>query len=101
MPAKLITIEVAYAQPEKQKILQLEIEPDTPVLQAVEKSGILQEFPEINLEEAKMGVFGKAIKHDSYVLQEGDRIEIYRPLLVDPKQSRKDRAAKAQATKPA
>ena len=101
MPAKLINVEVAYAQPEKQKILTVEIEPDTSVLQAVEKSGIMQEFPEINLDEVKMGVFGKAIKHESYVLQEGDRIEIYRPLLIDPKQSRKDRAAKAQASKPA
>lgn len=96
--AKHIEIEVAYALPEKQKILKTTIEEGTGLVAAVEQSGILDEFPNIDLKTAKYGIFGKAVRApDKEVLREGDRIEIYRPLLIDPKQARANRAAKAAA----
>lgn len=96
MMAEMIQVEVAYAKPEKQLILALEVEQGTTVFQAAEKSGIVQEFPEIDLENAKMGIFGKAVRNPKEdVLRAGDRVEIYRPLIIDPKQARANRAAKA------
>lgn len=97
--ADMIRVEVAYALPEKQKILTLQVEAGTTVLAAVQQSGIVNEFPGLNLDEAKYGIFGKATRTpETDVLREGDRVEIYRPLLIDPKQARANRAAKtAQA----
>ena len=71
----------------------------TTALQAAERSGLTETFDGIDLQAAKMGVFGKAVKPKDYKLREGDRVEIYRPLLVDPKKSRKERAAKSRARK--
>ena len=91
-----IQVEVAYATPEKQKILALEVEEGTTVYQAAEQSGIVNEFPEIVLADAKMGLFGKAVRNpQEEVLREMDRVEIYRPLIIDPKVARANRAAKA------
>lgn len=91
-----ITVEVAYATPEKQKILSFEVEEGTTVLEAAKQSGIDGEFPEINFEDAKMGIFGKAVrKPEEEVMREFDRVEIYRPLIIDPKAARANRAAKA------
>jgi putative ubiquitin-RnfH superfamily antitoxin RatB of RatAB toxin-antitoxin module len=94
-----ITVEVAYALPEQQKIIAFEVEEGTLAIDAARQSGIEKTFPEVDVESAKMGVFGKAIKPASYVMQAGDRIEIYRPLKSDPKASRKARAEKAKAAK--
>ena len=85
-------IEVAYATPAKQIILECEIDTGTSARDAVKNSGIDQHFPEIDLESCELGVFGKAIPAD-YELQNGDRIEIYRPLIADPKEVRRRRAA--------
>ena len=85
-------IEVAYATPQKQLILECVVESDTPVREAVKRSGINQHFPEIDLENCELGVFGKAVAAD-YELTDGDRIEIYRPLIADPKEIRRQRAA--------
>ena len=94
--ANLIKVEVAYATPHKQKILTLDVEEGTTVYQAAERSGIVDEFPEIILEEAKMGLFGKAVRNPKdEVLKPLDRVEIYRPLIIDPKVARANRAAKA------
>lgn len=94
--ADMIKVEVAYATPQKQKILALDVPQGTTVFQAAEMSGIVGEFPEINLEEAKMGLFGKAVRAPKdEVLKEMDRVEIYRPLIIDPKVARANRAAKA------
>lgn len=94
--ADMIKVEVAYATPQKQKILALDVPQGTTVYQAAEMSGIVDEFPEINLEEAKMGLFGKAVRAPKdEVLREMDRVEIYRPLIIDPKVARANRAAKA------
>ena len=93
-----INIEVAYALPDTQRIVKLSVEPGCNALEAARRSGLADQFG-IDLEQVKLGVFGKAIKPLQYVLSEGDRIEIYRPLLIDPKASRKERAQRAKAGK--
>lgn len=102
-----IEVEVAYARPDKQKIITLSVAPGTTASEAVSLSGITKEFPEIDLGTAKLGLFGKhfgtkGIKAaDEYVLQHWDRVEIYRPLIADPKEVRRRRAEKAKAEKQA
>ncbi|MGC8121766.1 RnfH family protein [Marinobacter sp. VGCF2001] len=88
-------VEVAYARPDKQQIVPLVVPPGSTALEAVKLSGITDIFPEIDLETVDMGVFGKVIKKpDDHVLREGDRVELYRPLKIDPKQARLNRAKK-------
>ncbi|WP_369601272.1 RnfH family protein [Hahella sp. SMD15-11] len=90
-----IRVEVAYALPEKQKVISLQVPAGTTAYEAVVRSGIREYFPEIDPSTAKMGIFGKAISNpDTHVLRDGDRVEIYRPLKVDPKQARMNRAKK-------
>ena len=100
--SKTIQVEIAYALPQKQRILKVEIPEDASAKDAVIKSGIVDEFPEIDPETAKLGVFGKLLR-GAVKLRAGDRIEIYRPLIADPKADRKKRASanaeKAKATK--
>lgn len=97
---KHILVEVAYARPERQVIIPLQVEPGCTALEAAKSSGIAVDFPEIDLAKAKMGIFGKLItKPDEVVLQEKDRVEIYRPLIADPKEVRRKRAEKAKAEK--
>jgi putative ubiquitin-RnfH superfamily antitoxin RatB of RatAB toxin-antitoxin module len=91
-------IEVAYATPNKQIILECEVDSGASPRQVVKISGIDQHFPEIDLENCELGVFGKAVAAN-YELSDGDRIEIYRPLLADPKEVRRQRAAKGLKTK--
>lgn len=91
-------IEVAYATPQKQIILECEVDSGTTPRQVVKISGIDQHFPEIDLENCDLGVFGKSVTAE-YELNDGDRIEIYRPLLADPKEVRRQRAAKGLKTK--
>lgn len=91
----LLAIEVAYALPEKQKILLLHLPAATSVRDAVLQSGMEQHFPGLDLQTAKLGIFGKQVmKPEEQQVREGDRIEIYRPLIADPKASRAARAAK-------
>lgn len=95
-----IKVEVAYALPHKQKLIELLVEPGTTAFQAAVKSGITQFFPGLELETANMGLFGQSFgtkglaKPKDYVLKPGDRVEIYRPLIADPKEARRKRAAK-------
>ena len=96
--AEKIRIEVTYALPGKQEILSLELPAGATVRQAIEHSGILRKYPEIDLEKNKIGVFAKLAKADS-VLRDRDRVEIYRPLIADPKEVRKQRAAEGKAMK--
>ncbi len=93
-----ILIEVAYALPSQQVILPVKIAEGANAAQAVEASGILQKFPEIDLSQNKLGIFGKLVKSDT-VLRERDRVEIYRPLIADPKEVRRQRAAEGKAMK--
>ena len=91
----LLNIEVAYALPERQTVLSLRVAPGTSVLAAIEASGIVQKHPEIDLALNKFGVYSRPVKGREPV-QDGDRIEIYRPLIADPKEMRKKRAEKAK-----
>jgi len=93
---KTINVEVAYALPEKQAILPLQVKPGTTLLEAIRLSGILEQFPEIDLEQATFGIFSKLSPADT-VLRDKDRVEIYRPLIADPKESRRRRAEKKHA----
>jgi putative ubiquitin-RnfH superfamily antitoxin RatB of RatAB toxin-antitoxin module len=86
-------IEIAYATPHKQLILEHEVEAGSLAREAVRSCGIDQHFPEIDLEVCDIGVYGKAVA-DDYQLNDGDRIEIYRPLIADPKEVRRQRAAR-------
>ncbi len=98
MSNKTIEIKVAYAEPDEQRILVCQIKLGTQVREVLNQSGIGHVFPEIDLDSCDIGVFGKAIKAD-YELEEGDRIEIYRPLIADPKEIRRQRAAQGLKTK--
>lgn len=92
----MLDIEVAYALADKQKIVQLQVAEGTTVRQAALQSGLDRDFPGLDLAASPLGIFGKAIaKPDEQVLQSGDRVEIYRPLLADPKEVRKQRAERA------
>lgn len=93
--AKLFRVEVAYAKPDTQVIIPLEVETGTTLMEAVHLSGILEQFPEIDLTKNKLGMFGKLSKPD-HLLREHDRVEIYRQLIADPKESRRKRAAKKE-----
>lgn len=88
-------VEVAYARPDTQVILTVEVDETATVNEAIVMSGILEQFPDIDLEKNKVGIFGKLTRLDEK-LREKDRIEIYRPLIADPKASRKKRAAKKE-----
>lgn len=98
-------IEVAYALPDRQQIIALEVEENCTVLEAVQRSGIDRAFsavdgPEIDLANAQFGIFSHPIEQPAqHLLRDGDRIEIYRPLLIDPKEVRKQRADVKQQSK--
>lgn len=93
-----IAVEVAYARDDRQLIMQVKVPPGTTAHQAIEHSGILHTFPEINLAQNKVGIFGKLSKGD-VVLKPGDRVEIYRPLIADPKEVRRQREAEGKRMK--
>lgn len=90
-----ITVEVAYALPDRQALLTLSVSSAASVEQIIQQSGILQQFPQIDLRAQKVGVWSRPVKLDDNV-REGDRIEIYRPLIADPKDLRRRRAEKAK-----
>lgn len=90
-----IHVEVAYALEDRQSILALDVPEGTTALEAARRSGIAEKFEGIDLDNAKLGIFAKVVS-PSQVLREGDRVEIYRPLIADPKDVRKARAARAR-----
>jgi uncharacterized protein len=97
-----IAIEVAYALAERQKILRLQVPRGTTVREAVMFSAMDSYFAGLSLSDCALGIFGKAVSQaEERVVQEGERIEIYRPLLADPKEVRKLRAEKAAKAKAA
>ncbi len=89
-------VEVAYALPDKQSLIRLEIEDGSTLKEAIEASGILESFEQIDLTKNRVGIFSKFATLDT-VLREKDRVEIYRPLVADPKKARKERAAEVKA----
>lgn len=94
----LITIEVAYALPERQTVIVLQVIEGTTVAEAIRLSGILQKHPEIDLDRQSVGIFGKVCPADRK-LETGDRVEIYRPLRADPREARRTRVS-ARRSKP-
>lgn len=96
--AEQIKVEVVYALPDKQEILVLRLPAGSTVREAIDRSGILQKYPEIDPEKNKLGIFAKLTKPDA-VLRDRDRVEIYRPLIADPKEVRKQRAAEGKVMK--
>jgi len=93
-----ILIEVAYATPQRQLVLETWLDDSACVEDAIKASGILDEFPEIDLSVAKIGIFSKLTKLAN-PLKHKDRIEIYRKLIADPKAVRKQRAESGKAMK--
>jgi len=94
----MIRVEVVYARPDKQEIVSLTVPEGTTALEAVKLSGITDIFPEVDPDSNDMGIFGKMIKDPAaHELREGDRVELYRPLEIDPKQARLNRAKKKGA----
>ncbi|MDD2685827.1 MAG: RnfH family protein [Gallionella sp.] len=93
-----INIEVVYALPTEQTLLYLELPAGVTVAEAIQSSGVLQKHPEIDLDKNKLGIFGKLTKADA-VLRDKDRVEIYRPLLADPKEVRRKRAEEGKVMK--
>jgi len=94
--AEQIEVEVAYAKPEEQVIIKVLGHAGMTVKEAIELSKITERFPEINLDTDKVGVYGKVTKLDA-MLELGDRVEIYRPLIADPKAARKKKVAAAKS----
>lgn len=86
-------VEVAYARPEAQVILTVEVAEDATAITAIQASGLLTKFPEIDLIRDSIGIFGKPCGLEQ-AIRPGDRIEIYRPLIADPKEARRSRATK-------
>lgn len=100
MVEPVIDIEVVYAAVDRQVLRSVNVNDGATVRAAVLASGIGSEFPELNLAECPLGIFGKVVADpDSRLIQAGERIEIYRPLLADPKEVRRLRAAKAAEAK--
>ena len=93
-----MTVEVVYALAQQQTLLKVQLPTESTVAQAIQASGILAKHPEIDLATNKLGVFGKLTKADA-VLRDKDRVEIYRPLIADPKEVRRQRAAEGKVMK--
>jgi putative ubiquitin-RnfH superfamily antitoxin RatB of RatAB toxin-antitoxin module len=93
--AMMIQVEVVYALPNEQRVLSLMVDPQSSVEDIIQQSGVLALYPEIDLKINKVGVFSRNVKLNATV-SSGDRIEIYRPLLADPKEIRRKRAEQAK-----
>lgn len=96
----MVEFEVVYAAEDRQVLLAVTVPAGTQLRAAVQASGIAVQFPELDLADCPLGIFGKVVTDaDVRAVQDGDRIEIYRPLLADPKEVRRLRAAKAALAK--
>lgn len=91
-----LPVRVTYALPERQVVVELRVPPRTTVIEAVSRSGLLEQFPEIATRPLVCAVYGQVVAQ-TYEVGSGDRIEILRPLQVDPKVSRRQAAARARA----
>jgi putative ubiquitin-RnfH superfamily antitoxin RatB of RatAB toxin-antitoxin module len=98
MSTEKINIELVYALPHEQTLLKLDVPLGTTIADGIKLSGILKKHPQIDLGNSKFGIFGKLSKADA-VLREQDRVEIYRPLLADPKEIRRKRTEEGKAMK--
>lgn len=98
MSAAAIHVEVVYALPHEQTLLKVELADGATVEDAIRASGVLEIHPEIDLARNKVGIFSKLAKLDDKV-RDRDRVEIYRPLIADPKEVRRKRAEEGKVTK--
>ncbi len=96
--AETINVEVVYAKPERQEIASISLPEGSTVEQAIAASGMLARHPEIDLTKNKLGIYAKLAKPET-ALRDRDRVEIYRPLIADPKEVRKQRAAEGKVMK--
>ncbi len=102
---RFMEVEVAYALPDRQLIRKLQVPAGCSALEAVRQAGLEEEFPGVDPETAAMGIFSQPLDGRvrplpaEYVLEPGDRVELYRPLQIDPKQARLARAAKAKTNR--
>lgn len=94
--SEMLHVEVVYALPHEQRVLNLVVDKNSTVETIIQQSGVLELYPEIDLSKNKVGIFSRNVKLDSTV-RDRDRIEIYRPLLADPKEIRRKRAEQAKA----
>ncbi|MCH9691490.1 MAG: RnfH family protein [Gammaproteobacteria bacterium] len=98
---KTIAVEIIYALPHEQRLIRMLVAPGTTAREVLICSGIPEEYPQVDVETAKLGIFGQALGTKGldaaakYIMQPGDRLEVYRPLIADPKEARKQRAQKA------
>ncbi|MBT8421919.1 MAG: RnfH family protein [Gammaproteobacteria bacterium] len=93
MPENLINVEVVYATPKQQTLLALQLPADSTAREAVCQSGLQSRYPEIDINHCPVGIFGAVVK-DTQVLQDGDRVEIYRSLINEPREARRKVAAR-------
>ncbi len=91
----MLNIEVIYATLVSQELIKLKMEAGATIQKCIEKSNVLQSHPEINLDEMKVGIFSQ-VKPLNHEVSDGDRIEIYRPLMADPKAIRRKKAEQAK-----
>jgi len=96
--SEFINVAVCYALPQRQDLVELKLPAGSTAAQAIAASGLQQKHPDIDLDRFKVGVFGKLIKLDT-ALQDQDRVEIYRPLIADPKEVRRKRTEEGKAMK--
>ena len=96
--ADQLKVEVCYALPEKQELIAVNLPEGSTLQQALEASGLLGKYPEIDIKKNKFGIYAKLSKLDT-LLRDRDRVEIYRPLIADPKEVRKQRAAEGKVMK--
>jgi putative ubiquitin-RnfH superfamily antitoxin RatB of RatAB toxin-antitoxin module len=89
--AELLKIEVVFATPQRQRLMMLEVEAGTSVEEAIVLSGIAAKFDAENLADLPVGVWGREVSRD-YLLKNGDRVEIYRSLLIEPREARRQLA---------
>ena len=87
-------VEVAYALPDDQAVIRIDVPPGTTVDEAIRLSGITERFPGLDPDAADVGIFGKVVTDRGRVLEAGERVEIYRPLRIDPKAARAARASR-------
>ncbi len=93
-----IEVEVIYALPHRQEHIHLKLAAGSTIQQAIDQSGLAGKYPEVDFSKLKTGIYGKLSKADT-PLRDRDRVEIYRPLIADPKEVRKQRAAEGKVMK--
>lgn len=94
----MVKIEVVYALPDRQPVVPLQLPAGSTIQQAIEQSGLLQQYPQIDLKQHSVGIFNE-IKSLNQTLSNGDRVEIYRPLIANPKEARRAKAAAQRSNK--